>query len=64
MHIPMHYIRIYNMCFVAPTCFNITYCDGESFGNNSISFDQCCFEFLGVSFASPEQCMLCSKSGM
>ena len=48
---------------LAPVCFNTTHCGGESLGSNSLSFDQCCFELLGVSFASPEQCLLCPKTG-
>ena len=47
------------MYFIAPVCFNTTYCGGESVSDNLLSFHQCCFEFYGVSFASSGQCLLC-----
>ena len=49
--------------FIAPVCFNTTYCGGESVSNDLLSYEQCCFELLAVSFASPGQCLLCPKSG-
>ena len=49
--------------FVAPVCFNTTYCGGESVSDDLLSYEQCCFELSGVSFASPGQCVLCPKSG-
>ena len=49
--------------YVAPVCFNTTYCGGESVGSNLLSYEQCCFELSGVSFATPGQCVLCPKSG-
>ena len=49
--------------FIAPVCFNTTYCGGQSISNNSVSFQQCCFELFAKSFASPGQCLLCPKSG-
>ena len=49
--------------FVAPVCFNTTYCEGVSVGDSSISFDQCCFELFGTSFASSGRCLLCLKTG-
>ena len=45
--------------YIAPVCFNTTYCGGESVNDNLVSFHWCCFEFYGVSFASPGQCLLC-----
>ena len=51
------------MYFVAPVCFNTTYCDGESVSEDFLSFEQCCFELSGVSFASSGQCSLCPKTG-
>ena len=51
------------MYFAAPVCFNTTYCGGKSIRDDLLSFGQCCFELFGVSFASPEQCLLCPKSG-
>ena len=51
------------MYFVAPVCFNTTYCGGESVSDDLISFEQCCFELSGVSFASSGQCSLCPKTG-
>ena len=51
------------MYFAAPVCFNTTYCEGESVGDDLLSFDQCCFDLFGVSFASPGQCLLCPKTG-
>ena len=47
--------------FVAPVCFNTTYCGREPVSNSSLSFVQCCFELSGTSYASPGQCMLCPK---
>ena len=55
-------ILCYNV-FVAPVCFNTTYCEGESVSDDLLSFDQCCFELSGVSFASPGQCLICPKTG-
>ena len=52
------------MCFVAPVCFNTTYCGGESVSDDLLSYEQCCFELSGVSFASSGQCVLCPKSGL
>ena len=53
----------YGICvFIAQSCFNTTYCGGESIGNNSVTFDHCCFELLGTSFASPGQCLLYPKA--
>ena len=52
------------MLFVAPVCFNTTYCEGESVGDHLLSFEQCCFELSGVSFASSGQCLLCPTTGM
>ena len=49
--------------YVAPVCFNLTGCEGEALGDNSISFDQCCFEFSGISYASSGQCLLCPTTG-
>ena len=49
--------------FVAPVCFNTTYCGGQSVSDDLLSYEQCCFELSGVSFASPGQCVLCPKSG-
>ena len=49
---------------IAPVCYNTTYCGGESVGDNLLSYEQCCFELSGVSFASSGQCVLCPKSGM
>jgi len=51
------------MHFVAPVCFNTTYCGGESVSDYFIYFEQCCYELSGVSFASPGQCSLCPKTG-
>ena len=51
------------MCSVAPVCYNTTYCGGESVSGDLLSYEQCCFESSGVSFASPGQCVLCPKSG-
>ena len=48
--------------FVAPVCFNTTYCEGESFSDYLLSFEECCSELSGVSFASSGQCLLC-KTG-
>ena len=53
------YVMYVHMCFVAPVCFDTTYCGGESFTDDELSFEQCCFELSGVSFASPEHCLLC-----
>ena len=52
------------MCFIAPVCFNTTYCEGESISDDFLSFEQCCFESSGVSFASPGQCLFCPITGM
>ena len=53
------------MYFIAPVCYNTTYCGGESVSDdNSLSFGQCCYELSGVSYASPGQCLLCPKSGI
>ena len=49
--------------FVAPVCFNTTYCGGESVSDNLLSFEQCCFELSGASFASSGQCLLCPETG-
>ena len=49
--------------FVAPVCFNTTYCGGESVSDNLLSYEQCCFELSGASFASSGQCLLCPKTG-
>jgi len=49
--------------FVAPVCFNTTQCGGESAIDYFISFEQCCYELSGVSFASSGQCLLCPKTG-
>ena len=49
------------MQFTAPVCFNTTYCGGESVSDDLLSFNQCCFELSGVSFASSGQCLLCPK---
>ena len=51
------------MYFSEPVCFinNATYCGGESVGDNSVSFHQCCFELDGISFTSVGQCLLCPK---
>ena len=51
------------MYFVAPVCFNTTYCGGESarLSYDLVSFHQCCFELYGVSFVSSGQCLLCPK---
>ena len=49
------------MCFVAPTCFNTTNCEGGSFSDNSLSYVQCCFELSGASFALSGECLLCPK---
>ena len=49
--------------YVAPVCFNTTYCEGESVSDDLLSFDQCCFELSGVSFASSGQCLLCPETG-
>ena len=54
------YVRI----FIAPVCFNTTYCEGESVNDDLLSYEQCCFELSGVSFASSGQCLLCPKTGM
>ena len=51
------------MCFVAPVCFNTSYCGEELVGDNSISYYQCCFELSGVSFALPGECLLCPNTG-
>ena len=51
------------MYFVAPVCFNTTYCDGESVREDFLSFEQCCFELSAVSFVSSGQCLLCPKTG-
>ena len=51
------------MYFVAPVCFNTTYCDGESLSDDLLSFEQCCFELSAVSFAAPGQCLLCPITG-
>ena len=51
------------ICFIAPVCFNTTYCGGESVSDDLLSYEQCCFELSGVSFVSPGQCVLCPKSG-
>lgn len=56
-------IHAFVCIFVAPTCFSTTYCGGVSFDNNSVSYDQCCLDLLGNSFASPGQCLLCPKTG-
>ena len=50
--------------FVAPVCFNTTYCGGESVIDNLLSFEQCCFELSGASFASSGQCRLCPETGI
>ena len=50
--------------FTAPVCFNTTSCDGQSAGDMFVSFDQCCFELSGVSYASSGQCLLCPTTGM
>ena len=52
------------ICFVAPVCFNTTYCGGELVSDDLMSYGQCCFELFGFSFASSAQCLLCPKSGM
>ena len=52
---------IVRMYFIAPVCFNTTYCGGKSISNKSLSFLQCCSEFSGLSFASSGQCLLCPK---
>ena len=51
------------MYFIAPVCFNTTYCGGESarMNDNSVSFHQCCFELHGVSFVTSGQCLQCPK---
>ena len=51
------------LIFVAPVCFNTTYCEGESVNDDLLSYEQCCFELSGVSFASSGQCLLCPKTG-
>ena len=51
------------MYFVAPVCFNTVCCEGESVSNGLLSFEQCCFELSGVSFASSGQCLLCPITG-
>ena len=48
---------------VAPVCFNTTYCGGESVSYDLISFEYCCFELSGASFASPGQCLQCPETG-
>ena len=50
--------------YIAPVCFNTTYCEGESVSDDLMSFDQCCFELPGISFASSGQCLLCPQRGM
>ena len=50
--------------YAAPVCFKTNNCEGESVNSdNSLSLKQCCFELSGVSFASPQQCMVCPKTG-
>ena len=51
------------MYFVAPVCFNTSYCDGESLSDYLLSFEQCCSGLSGVSFASSGQCLLCPVTG-
>ena len=51
------------MYFVAPVCFNSSYCGEESIGDSLLSFDQCCFEFFGVMYALPGECLPCPKTG-
>ena len=53
-----------NHFFVAPLCFNTIYCKGEPVSDDLLSFDQCCFELGGKSFASSGQCLLCQITGM
>ena len=48
-------------CFIAPVCFNTTYCGGESVSEDFVTAYQCCKELFGVSFASPEHCLICPK---
>ena len=52
------------MCFIAPVCFNTTYCEEESVSDELLSFEQCCFELSAVSFASSGQCLLCPIPSM
>ena len=52
------------MYSVAPVCFNTTNCEGESFSDYLLSFDQCCFELSAVSFASAGQCLLCQNGNV
>ena len=51
------------MCFVAPVCFNTTYCGGESLSDDLVTLDQCCFELSGVSFITSGQCLPCPTKG-
>ena len=51
------------MNFAAPVCFNATSCEEESVSDDLLSFEQCCFESSGVSFASPGQCLTCPQTG-
>ena len=55
-----NYVHMY---FIAPVCFNTTYCGGESVSDDLLSYEQCCFGLSGVSFAITGQCVLCPKSG-
>ena len=48
---------------VAPVCFNTTYCGGESVSDDLLSYERCCLDLSGVSFASFGQCVLCPQSG-
>ena len=52
------------LIFVAPVCFNTTYCEGESISDDLISFEQCCYESSGISYASPGYCFMCPRAGI
>ena len=52
------------MYFAAPVCFNTTHCEGKSFSDYLLSFEECCFELSGVSFTSAGRCLLCQTGNV
>ena len=60
------WLNVFMCCvlYIAPVCFNTTYCEEESVSDDLLSFNHCCFELFAVSFTSSGQCLLCPKIGM